>query len=98
MNDKLKCVATVRTSNAPEEIEINSEGLVLNDNFASIWGHQIIKFDLEEYKHHYNESDIESEYDILDLGYWYINGDSNLDYEPADKGFRVHVAEYQAGL
>ena len=66
MNDKLKCVAIVRTSNAPEEIEINSEGLVLNKNFASIWGHQIIKFDLEEYKHHYNESDIESEYDILD--------------------------------
>jgi|14BtaG_2_1085337.scaffolds.fasta_scaffold06945_5 hypothetical protein len=94
MNDKLKCVATVRTSNAPEEIEINSEGLVLNKNFASIWGHQIIKFDLEEYKVHYNESDIENEYDILDLASWELI-DGEVMYYPACEDFRQEVAKHQ---
>jgi hypothetical protein len=94
MNDKLKCVAIVRTSNAPEQIKINSEGLVLNKNFASIWGHQIIKFDLEEYKDFYNESEIDNEYDILDLASWELI-DGEVIYYPACKDFRQEVARHQ---
>ncbi|MCP4886335.1 MAG: hypothetical protein GY904_06950, partial [Planctomycetaceae bacterium] len=44
-DDKLKPAAVVRSSNAPEEIEINADGIVLTKDFAAIWGHQILKFD-----------------------------------------------------
>tara|TARA_Y100000389_G_scaffold48812_1_gene44334 strand:+ start:880 stop:1200 length:321 start_codon:yes stop_codon:yes gene_type:complete len=93
-NDKLKPAAVVRSSNAPEEIEINAEGIVLTKDFAAIWGHQIIKFDLEEYQTHYNESDIDSDYDILDLASYEVI-DGEVKYFPACAEFREHVREHQ---
>lgn len=92
-NDKLKPAAVVISSNAPEEIEINAEGIVLTKDFAAIWGHQILKFDLEEYRTHYNEGFC-SEYDILDLASWEII-DGEVKYFPACPDFREHVRQHQ---
>ena len=93
-DEKLKPAAVVISSNAPEEIEINAEGIVLTKDFAAIWGHQILKFDLEEYQTHYNESGIESEYDILDLASWEVI-DGEVKYFPACADFREHVRQHQ---
>jgi hypothetical protein len=35
---------------------------------------QIVRFDIEEYKVHYNVGEIRGDLDILDLGYWNQNG------------------------
>lgn len=45
----------------------------------------IVKFDLAEYRRHYGKTD--TQYDILDLGYWCSDG----KYEPAEEDFRNSV-------
>jgi len=50
---------------------------------------QIVKFDLDEYRKNYDQQKIEidEEFDILDLGYWYYK-DRELLYEKPDEDFR----------
>jgi hypothetical protein len=45
----------------------------------------ITKFDLNEYKEYYGQ--LESEYDILDLGYWHTK------YEKPDLDWRKRIAK-----
>lgn len=69
------------------DFHVNDIGLPLN--FHELWealSVQIIKFDFDEYKRTYEKLD--SEFDILDLGYWYKASDGTLEYEAPEPDFR----------
>lgn len=52
----------------------------------------IIRFNLEEYKHTYGQ--VDSDYDILDLGFWFRKPDGSIGYEPPAYEWRNnHVYE-----
>jgi len=84
------------------DFEINAKGQPLDHDAinAALYepydGVRINRFDLDEYKKTYGKLD--TEYDILDLGYWHIvlklvNGDMvpRNEYVGPDKGFRERV-------
>ena len=66
-------------------------GLVIEYDGAGYLGTgRIVRFDLDEYFRHYSTENRETitEFDILDLGYWMIDG----NYEAPEQDFRAHVA------
>jgi len=76
------------------DIKIDKDGvpfdIKFNDtNYKGCYIEDIKKFDLDEYKNHYGSND--SEYDILDIGYWAKHG-----YIKPDKQFRIHTANLES--
>jgi len=80
----------VHSSNG--DFEINEIGLPLNlHEIQEAMEVTILKFDLDEHKETYGELD--TGFDILDLGYWYAASDGTLEYEPPDEDFRAEFPD-----
>lgn len=58
------------------DLTVTAEGYVLHDKstYADHELENITRFDIGEYKKHYNVASIDTDRDILDLGYWYRAG------------------------
>lgn len=80
---------TVHSSNGDIKIELDT-GKIKKIHSTSIgfieWAKEIKRFDLEEYRHAYDDLEgKDTSFDIMDLGFWRNSG----KYVPPSKSFRI---------
>ena len=93
----------VHSSHGTFIIDLNNGRVISSSDIDDSFGTIPIKFDLEEYHNAYPGMTNESEFDILDIGYWLPNKVSGFDvldidqlpdisYVQPDSGFRKMTA------
>ena len=80
--------SVVRSSSGDVTINAYTGDVTKVDLFIGGWLPLILRFDLEEWKQELNVTEADDDYDILDLGYWYVSPQGLIRYEPPDDLYR----------